>query len=679
MGVEDLFEESRRRCVALAEALKLSDQRFHAMADAAPVLIWVADPSRKCTWFNRPWLDFTGRTLEQESGDGWAEGVHPDDLARCLDTFVSSFDARRRFRMEYRLRRHDGEYRWLLDNGAPYTDPAGRFAGFIGSCVDVTEMRQAVDDLRVSREHMEIVLSGAAVGLFYCALPFDRLIWDDRVKEHFHLPPDADVTIQTFYDRMHPDDRDRTRHAIDASVASRQPYDVEYRTVSADGERVKWIRALGRTYYDPAGKPERFDGVTIDVTGRKLAEAERERLLDAERHARAEAERLGRLKDEFLATLSHELRTPLNAILGWSQLLSAGTSTPAEVTEGLKTIERNARVQTQLIEDLLDMSRIINGKIRLDVQRVDVAAVIRAAIASVQPSADAKQLRLQTILDPHAGPVSGDPARLQQVLWNLLTNAIKFTPSGGRVQIVLERVNSHLEIAVSDTGRGIRPEFLPHVFDRFRQADSTTTRHAGGLGIGLSLVKNLTELHGGTVRAKSAGEHQGATFIVSLPLAVLHDPPGGAGDRQHPGSQLQPPASETELPSLAGVRVLVVDDEPDARDLLRHVLQHRKATVLLASGARDALDLVRHERPDVLVSDIGMPDLDGYELIRLVRALPPDQGGRTPAVALTAFARSEDRRRAMLAGFQIHIAKPVEPPELIATVASLAGRTGVAR
>ena len=399
-------------------------------------------------------------------------------------------------------------------------------------------------------------------------------------------------------------------------------------------------------------------------------------LLKAERAARTEAERLSRLKDDFLSTLSHELRTPLNAILGWSQILSARDVPAHDVREGLETIERNARVQAQLIDDLLDVSRIISGRVRLDVQRVDVASVIGSAVASSQPEADAKQLRMHAILDPHAGPISGDPVRLQQVVWNLLSNAIKFTPAGGRVQVVLERVNSHVEIAVNDTGQGIKPEFLPHVFDRFRQEDSASTRRAGGLGIGLSLVKHLVELHGGSVRAQSAGENQGATFVVALPLAVVHE--SEAADRRHPASSYSV-TMQTDLPSLRGVRVLVVDDEPDARELLRRVLEHREASVVLAGDGMQAIDLLRQQRPDVIVSDIGMPDLDGYEMIRLVRSLPADHGGMTPAIALTAFARSEDRRRAMLAGFQVHIAKPVEPPELVATVASLSGRTGGGR
>jgi PAS domain S-box-containing protein len=403
----------------------------------------------------------------------------------------------------------------------------------------------------------------------------------------------------------------------------------------------------------------------------KRAAEEREQLLAAERAARAEAERVSLMKDEFLATLSHELRTPLNAILGWSQLLAARGYEDPDLAEGLAVIDRNTRIQTQLIEDLLDMSRIISGKVRLDVQRVDLADVVNAAVASVRHSADAKEIRLQVVLDPHAGPVRGDPARLQQCFWNLLSNAIKFTPKSGRVQVSLERVNSHLEVCVTDNGQGIKPEFLPHVFERFRQADSSTTRRHGGLGLGLSIVKNLVELHGGHVRAKSPGEGHGSTFCVELPLMVVHPP--DAGPKRHPRGHAHA-APAVDHPSLHGITVLAVDDEPDARALIKRVLEGCGATVLLAASARDALDLVPTARPDMILSDIGMPGEDGYELMRKVRALPPESGGRTPAAALTAFARAEDRTRALRAGYQTHVAKPVEPTELTAVVASLATR-----
>jgi signal transduction histidine kinase/ActR/RegA family two-component response regulator len=404
-------------------------------------------------------------------------------------------------------------------------------------------------------------------------------------------------------------------------------------------------------------------------------EQEREELLRRERAARAEAERASRMKDEFLSTLSHELRTPLHAILGWSQVLTRRGN--ADIAKGLEVIQRNARAQTQIINDLLDMSRIISGKIRLDVQQVDIAAVARLAADTVRTAAEAKGVKLQAVLDPLAGPVNGDPNRLQQILWNILNNAVKFTPRGGRVQMLLERVNSHLELSVSDSGQGISPDFLPHVFDRFSQADASNTLQYAGLGLGLAIVKQLVELHGGTVRAKSAGVGQGATFSIELPLLSVSSEASAAG-RRHPSRSED---ADRELPDQSrfadflGLKILVVDDEADARALTRQLFEDCRAAVVEASTAAEALSLLRSARPDVLVSDIGMPGESGYMLIRRIRALPPEAGGATPAVALTAYARTEDRTQAILAGFQHHVAKPVEPAELIAMVASLTQRS----
>ena len=402
----------------------------------------------------------------------------------------------------------------------------------------------------------------------------------------------------------------------------------------------------------------------------KRSAAERATLLEAERKARVEVERVSLMKDEFLATLSHELRTPLNAVLGWSEILLKTTPSGEEVKRGLEVVARNARAQAQLIEDLLDMSRIVAGKVRLDVQRTDLAGVVEAAVDAVRLSAEAKEIRLRKIVDPAAGPVFGDPNRLQQVVWNLLSNAVKFTPKGGMVQVTVARVNSHVEIAVVDSGPGISAAFLPHVFERFRQADATTTRKHGGLGLGLAIVKQLVELHGGTVRVESGGPGQGATFTVSLPLGAIR------GDRkEHHPTASRPSVAAQEQVDLSGIVALVIDDEPDARGLIEWVLETCQAEVITAASADEGLHLLRTRRPDIVISDIGMPEKDGYELIREVRNMPAANGGRTPAIALTAFARSEDRTRALLAGYQIHLSKPIEPPELLATVASLVGRT----
>jgi PAS domain S-box-containing protein len=415
-----------------------------------------------------------------------------------------------------------------------------------------------------------------------------------------------------------------------------------------------------------------IDNARLFEETRRIAE-ERERLVQAERAAREDIARASRVKDEFLATLSHELRTPLTAILGWSRVLMLKKGDAETLARGVEAIARNAAAQAKLIEDLLDMSRIMSGKVRLEVQPTDLAGVIEAAVDAVRPSADAKELQLRSVLDPLAGPVSGDPGRLQQVVWNLLSNAVKFTPRGGSVEVLLQRVDAQLEIVVRDSGVGIAAEFLPHVFDRFRQADSTTTRSHGGLGLGLAIVKQLVELHGGGVRVDSAGAGHGAVFVVGLPLAA----PRASAGHEHPAGERPATPAYDEL-SLEGLHVLVVDDEPDARELVRQLLGECRAEVSTASSAVQALDMLQRLRPDVLLSDIGMPERDGYQLIRDVRRLPVDQGGRTPAIALTAFARSEDRTRAMLAGYQVHVSKPIEPHELIATVASLAGRMGMA-
>jgi len=410
-----------------------------------------------------------------------------------------------------------------------------------------------------------------------------------------------------------------------------------------------------------------------DITARKHLEAEREQLLIRARELQEAAERANRLKDEFLATLSHELRTPLTAIVGWAAMLGNPMLDQTATLRAVEVIRRSARIQMQMIDDLLDASRIITGKLRLSVQPVDLGAIIIAAVEGLRPAAEAREIRLQLQFDSPAGQVSGDPDRLQQVAWNLVSNAIKFTPRGGRVLVRLERVESQIEMTVGDTGQGISSEFLPHVFDRFRQADATYTRAHGGLGLGLAIVRQLVELHGGTVRVESAGEGQGATFTVSLPLAAVR----GATNDLEDVSQQAFSSSELDCPpQLGGLRVLVVDDDAETLEMLRFILEGCKARVCTASSAAAALEAIKAEAFDVIISDIGMPEEDGYSLIAKVRALDKERGGRIPAVALTAYAGEEDRIRALRSGFQIHVPKPLTPNELVAVVANLADRTG---
>jgi PAS domain S-box-containing protein len=435
---------------------------------------------------------------------------------------------------------------------------------------------------------------------------------------------------------------------------------------------------------DASGNVVGASKIARDITDRKLGEvalkeaqkaaetanAEKVRLLDSERRARAEAERASRMKDEFLATLSHELRTPLNAVLGWSTILRGRENKDSEMTQGLDAIDRNARVQAQIIDDLLDMSRIISGKVRLEVQPLDLPTTVLEAIDTIRTSATAKGVRLQTVIDPLNATVLGDPNRLQQVFWNLLNNAIKFTPKGGRVQVLLQRINSHVDVSVIDTGEGISPDFLPYIFNRFQQADPSTTRRHGGLGLGLAIVRSLVELHGGDVRAKSGGIGKGATFIVTLPLTVFHPPPD-EGEREHPKSRARELSVVPDV-SLEGIRVLAIDDDADARSLLKTMLEAAGATAYLAGSAREGLDQLAQLPVDVVICDIGMPEVDGYAFIRDVRRLRDREKSEVAAVALTAYARLQDRMEAMRAGFQNHLPKPVEPSELLAVVRSLA-------
>ena len=402
-----------------------------------------------------------------------------------------------------------------------------------------------------------------------------------------------------------------------------------------------------------------------DITELKRLEAERHELLLSERAARTEAEKLGYLKDEFLTTLSHELRTPLTAILGWCHIIQRDIHDPKKVLIGIEVIERNARIQTQLVADLLDMSRILEGKMRLDVQHVQLPSIIADAIESIRPAADAKGVRIEAILDPILEAVVGDPARLQQIMWNLLSNAVKFTPKMGKIQVVLFRINSHIEITVADTGKGVSEEFLTHIFERFRQADASSARVHGGLGIGLALVKQLVDLHGGKIRAESQGEGLGTTITIELPLVVATQT--SSVDRHHPRTRIAP--STIENPDLTNIKVIFVDDDNDARILVRRLLEECGAHVTTCSSADEAISAIKEGLFDVLVSDIGMPGKDGYALIKELRSLDI----LLPAIALTAFARSEDRTKALNSGFQGHVAKPVEPAELLATISSLLG------
>jgi signal transduction histidine kinase/ActR/RegA family two-component response regulator len=454
-----------------------------------------------------------------------------------------------------------------------------------------------------------------------------------------------------------------------------------------DEERIGLVRALGVRSYMCV--PLAAHGRTRGALTFAMSESERHyddqhlafakdlahRAALAVENARAydEVQRANRLKDEFLATLSHELRTPLNAILGYARMVRSGLVQAERQGNAIDTIERNASALTQIVEDILDVSRIISGKVRVDVQPVDLPAVVQHAIDTVAPAAAAKQIRMSTVLDPRAMPVAGDPARLQQVVWNVLANAVKFTNRGGQVQVRVERVNSHVEIVVSDTGIGIAPEFLPHLFERFRQADAGTTREHGGLGLGLAIARHLVEMHGGTIQAASGGVGSGATFTVRLPVMIAHSITT-AERRVHPRGTSA--ATSDSVPDLHGIRVLAIDDDRDALTMVAEILEAAGAHVTGADSAKDAFEMLNVWQPHVIIVDVGMPQIDGYQFVARLRQSETLALRRLPVAALTAYARSEDRAKALRSGFQLHLAKPIDPAELMAAVAALVARTG---
>lgn len=563
---------------------------------------------------------------------------------------------------------------------SPIKDAAGRVIGASKVARDITERKNA--EKRERHLFTEAATANSKFRAFFDQGPLFAGIMalDGIIIEANRLSLEAcgytkdQVVGKAFWDGPWWCQSEKLVEQIKLAVSQAavgQKFDQEMPYFVADGSQ-RMVRLVVLPIKDETGRIIFLAPTGSDITDLKRAESERDRLLQAERAARSTIEKASLLKDEFLATLSHELRSPLNGILGWSQLMRKDQADGKIIAQGLEVIERNARAQAEIIEDLLDMSRIISGKVRLDVQRVDLSSVLRAAVETTRPTAEAKGVHLQTVIDPLPGmSVSGDVNRLQQVLWNLLSNAVKFTPKGGRIQVLLERIDSHLEISVTDTGEGIRPEFLPYIFDRFRQADASTTRRHGGLGLGLSIVRQLVELHGGSVTVKSDGPEKGSTFLVSLPLTAVHRYREVEVERRHP--RLGPKGMTEVEVEIKGVRVLVVDDEMDARTLLKRILEDSQAVVTVAESAEKAIELLRVGKFDVLVSDIGMAGEDGYSLIKRVRALDAADGGDIPAIALTAYARGEDRIKAIAAGFQMHIAKPVETVELITMIAGARG------
>ncbi|MBH8562074.1 PAS domain S-box protein [Nostoc sp. CENA67] len=532
-------------------------------------------------------------------------------------------------------------------------------AGVIAVSRDISDRKRTEQALRKSEQRLRLAQRAGKIGTWEWNLRTGEVSWSEGIWDILGLEIDTEEPgVQAWVDFIHPDDRPRIMAGVEKVLAEGKEYYDEFRIVRKDNT-VIWLASKGQIIRDTNGQAERFLGVNIDISERKQAEEEREELLLREQAAREAAETANRIKDEFLAVLSHELRTPLNPILGWVKLLRTRQLDEEKKVIALETIERNAKLQTQLIGDLLDISRILQGKLTLNISLVDLAATIAAAKETVRLAAEAKAIQIHTEIAPEVKPFMGDASRLQQVVWNLLSNAVKFTPIAGEVQIKLESSNNYTQIQVSDTGKGITPEFLPYVFETFRQADSATTRKFGGLGLGLAIVRHIVEMHGGTVHADSKGEDQGATFTVKLPQITTVLKPN---QNQN--------LSKISL-NLRGVRVLTVEDDQDTRELLVFTIGHYGAQVTAAASASEALKILKQFQPDILVCDIAMPEMDGYTLIRQIRTWPKEQGGQIKAIALTAHAGESDQKQALAAGFQKHLSKPIDPEELIEAIASL--------
>ncbi|HTL75089.1 MAG TPA: PAS domain S-box protein [Casimicrobiaceae bacterium] len=658
------------------------EQRFRLLVESiSDYAIFMLDPQGRIATWNAGAQRIKGYTADEIIGQHFSK-FYPTEVAeRGHPQYELRVAAREgRFEEEGWRVRKDGSLFWASVVITALRDRNGELIGFGKVTRDLTGRREHEESLRQSEERFRLLVEGVADYAIFMLDANGRVVtWNagaERIKGYR-----ADEIIGKHFSTFYPKDAVESgwpEHELQVAIAEGR-YQEEGWRLRKDGTRF-WAHVTITALRDESGHLRGFAKLTRDLSERKRAEnlAEygvvRDEMLEAERAARIEAQRVAQMKDEFLATLSHELRTPLNAILGWTQILRMPQRGPApeEVQRALAIIERNAKAQVQLIDDLLDLSRILAGQLRLDVQRVALADVIGAAIESAQPAADAKNVRLETILDARRGIVSGDAGRLQQIVWNLLSNAIKFTPKGGKVQVLLERVNSHVEVTVSDTGIGITSDFLPHIFGRFTQRDSTPGRSHGGLGLGLAISKQLVELHGGSISAKSAGEGHGSTFIVRLPLAIVESnrvAHAHGRDADFEDAAERPPP----MPELDGARILVVDDEVDARELVRAVLENQGAKITTAGSAEEALAVLRTTTPDLLISDIGMPGTDGHNLIRTLRGREP-RNQRLPALALTAFARPDDRKKAMLAGYQAHLAKPFDIGEFVLVVAGLLDR-----
>ena len=587
--------------------------------------------------------------------------LHPDDRDRVLANINHAIATGEDYDIEFRVVYPNGTIRWALTQGKVFYDQNGQPMRMAGLDLDITERKRIAEALRQSEEFKNRMLDSSPDCIKVLNLDGQLLYMNTGglcLLEIDDIAPYLNAEWLCFWDG---DYRQQAEQAF-AAAASGEVYLFRGYCPTAKGTP-KWWEVIVSPILDASGLVERVLAISRDITDRQQAEIERDRLFEQEQAARTEAERANRIKDEFLTVLSHELRSPLNPILGWAKLLQTRNFDPAKTAEALATIERNAKLQAKLIEDLLDIAKVLRGKLSIDTAPVNLTFIIESAIDTVRAAAVAKSILIHPVL-PKIGLVSGDVARLQQVVWNLLSNAIKFTPNHGQVDIRLEQIDNQAQITVSDAGKGINPDFLPYIFESFRQEDASTTRKYGGLGLGLTIVRQLVEAHGGTIVADSPGKGLGATFTVQLPLLNVEP------ENNQTGSLPQ------QIFDLTGIRVLAVDDELDTRELFTALLTQYGAEVLTVASAAEVLTSLKSFQPDVLVSDIGMPEVDGYTLIQQIRALPPEQGGQLPAIAVTAYATEDDRQRAIASGYQQHLIKPLEPEQLAQSVVALAHSLG---
>ena len=669
-------EVSRLKADRHQQSLQKSEERFRLLVeDVQDYAIFMLDPDGRFVSWNIGAQRILGYHEAEIIGRSLSCIFTPEDIQnkRLEHTLQTALAKGRDVDDRWHVRK-DGTWFWANGVITPLRDKTGNLQGFSKILRDNTKTKQAQDALHKSEERLRLLVEKVKDYAIFM-LDTDGCVASWNIGAESVLGyQEAEVIGQPFSRFFPPEviERGVPEQELRTAVAEGQAEN-ECWHIRKDGIRF-WATDVTTALRDDTGLLRGFSKVMRDITERKRVEEERAQLLVREQAARAEAELANRTKDEFLSIVSHELRTPLAAILLWAELLRAGNLDKATTAQAFEIIQRNAKLQSQMIEDLLDISRIITGNLRLSLQLVELVPVIQAAVDTVRLAAEAKGIQIQTLLNAEVEQVWGDAPRLQQVVSNLLDNAIKFTPNGGRVEVRLERRDSQAWIIVSDTGKGISSEFLPYVFDRFRQANSTSTRSGGGLGLGLAIVRHLVELHGGTVNASSLGEGRGATFTVTLPLAAIF--------RKTIDEEQDPQINEgklfSSLPRLDGLRVLIVDDEADMREAIALVLKQCGAEVLAVASTGSALEAIAQaessQRPDVLLCDIGMPGEDGYTLLSKLRNLEAP-GGRIPSVALTAYAREEDRRQAILAGFQLHVTKPINPAELVAVVAKLAGGT----